>query len=56
MELEDSMLFVINGDGATKIVQRRHWGKFVRRMNVHNMEKVVEEEADKSSAAGTDEA
>ena len=55
MELEDSMLFVINGDGATKIVQRRHWGKYVRRMNVNDMEEVIEEElGDKSSAAGTD--
>jgi hypothetical protein len=58
MELEDSMLFVINGDGATKIVARRHWGKFVRRMNVHDMEEIIEEETDgkESSAAGTDEA
>ena len=32
MELEESMLFVINEDGATKIVKRRHWGRFVRRM------------------------
>ena len=57
MKLEDSMLFVINGDGATKIVQRRHWGKYVRRMIVHEMEEVIEEEmGDKSSAAGTDEA
>lgn len=55
MELEDSMLFVINGDGATKIVQRRHWGKFVRRMNRHDHEEAIEEYEDgKSSAAGTD--
>lgn len=32
MELEESMLFVINEDGATKIVKRRHWGRFVRCM------------------------
>lgn len=32
MRLEECMLFVINDDGATKIVKRRHWGKFVRRM------------------------
>ena len=31
-ELEESMLFVINDDGSTKIVNRRNWGKFVRRM------------------------
>ena len=31
-ELEESMLFVIDEDGATKIVKRRHWGAFVRRM------------------------
>ncbi|KAL3800199.1 hypothetical protein HJC23_001120 [Cyclotella cryptica] len=55
MELEDSMLFVINGDGATKIVQRRHWGRFVRRMNIHDREEAIEEDGDaKSSAAGTD--
>jgi len=55
MELEDSMLFVINGDGATKIVQRRHWGKFVRRMNRHDVEEAIEEYEDcKSSTAGTD--
>jgi hypothetical protein len=34
MELEESMLFVINEDGATKIVPRSHWGKFVRRLSV----------------------
>jgi len=32
MELEESMLFVINEDGATKIVKMRHWGRFVRCM------------------------
>ena len=31
-ELEESMLFVIDEDGATKIVKRRHWGAFIRRM------------------------
>ena len=31
-ELEESMLFVINDDGSTKIVNKRNWGKFVRRM------------------------
>ena len=57
MELEDCMLFVINGDGATKIVQRRHWGRFIRRMVVHETEKVIEEETSAiDSAAGTDEA
>lgn len=30
MELEESMLFVINEDGATKIVKKRHWGRFIR--------------------------
>ncbi len=33
MELEQSMLFVINSDGATKIIQKRHWGKYIRRLN-----------------------
>lgn len=57
MELEDCMLFVINGDGATKIVQRRHWGRFVRRMVAHEVEKVIGEETSAiDSAAGTDEA
>lgn len=32
MELEESMLFAINGDGATKIVNRKSWGKYVRRI------------------------
>ena len=32
MELEECMLFVINKDGATKIVKQRHWGKYVRRI------------------------
>jgi hypothetical protein len=32
MKLEESMLFVINDDGSTKIINRRNWGKFVRRM------------------------
>ena len=31
-ELEDSMLFVIDEDGATKIIRRRHWGAFIRRI------------------------
>ena len=30
-KLEECMLFVINEDGSTKIVRKRHWGKFVRR-------------------------
>lgn len=33
-ELEESMLFVIDDDGATKIVNRNSWGKYVRRMKV----------------------
>jgi len=32
MELEESMLFVINDDGATKIINNKCWGKYVRRM------------------------
>lgn len=32
-EVEESMLFVINEDGATKIVKRRYWGRFIRRMS-----------------------
>jgi len=32
MELEESMLFVINDDGATKIINKKCWGKYVRRM------------------------
>eukprot|EP00956_Cyclotella_meneghiniana_P020178 scaffold35268_cov36-Cyclotella_meneghiniana.AAC.3 len=31
-EFEETFLFVINEEGAKKIVQRRHWGKYVRRM------------------------
>lgn len=31
MELEECMLFAINGDGATKIINKKSWGKFVRR-------------------------
>ena len=30
MELEECMLFVVNEDGATKIVKKRHWGRIVR--------------------------
>mmetsp|Transcript_8968 Transcript_8968/g.19420 ORF Transcript_8968/g.19420 Transcript_8968/m.19420 type:complete len:483 (-) Transcript_8968:401-1849(-) len=30
MDLEESMLFVTNEDGATKIVKRRHWARFIR--------------------------
>jgi len=30
-KLEECMLFVINEDGSTKIVRKRHWGKFIRR-------------------------
>lgn len=33
MNLEPSMLFVINSSGHTKIIQKRHWGKYVRRLN-----------------------
>lgn len=32
VEMEESLLFVIDEDGATKIVKRKHWGRFVRRM------------------------
>ena len=32
VEMEESLLFVIDEDGATKIVKRKRWGRFVRRM------------------------
>mmetsp|Transcript_14664 Transcript_14664/g.31137 ORF Transcript_14664/g.31137 Transcript_14664/m.31137 type:complete len:696 (-) Transcript_14664:81-2168(-) len=32
MKLEESMLFVINEDGATKIIKKKYWGKFIRRI------------------------
>jgi len=32
MELEESMLFAINGEGATKIINKKSWGEFVRRI------------------------
>eukprot|EP00804_Cyclotella_cryptica_P011099 CCRYP_013552-RA/>CCRYP_013552-RA protein AED:0.07 eAED:0.07 QI:0/-1/0/1/-1/1/1/0/768 len=35
MKLEESMLFAINDDGSTKIVNKRNWGKFVRRMKTN---------------------
>ncbi len=43
------MLFVINTRGDTKIIQKRHWGKFVRRLNdgsenTSTKENVIEEE------------
>jgi len=31
--VEESLLFVINGDGATKIIKKKKWDRFVRRMN-----------------------
>ena len=31
-ELEETMLFIIDNDGATKIVRRRYWARFVRRV------------------------
>mmetsp|Transcript_7685 Transcript_7685/g.13568 ORF Transcript_7685/g.13568 Transcript_7685/m.13568 type:complete len:120 (+) Transcript_7685:1-360(+) len=47
MALEESMLFVINEDGATKIIKMRHWGKFIRRVqtddNAHNQGAVDKE-------------
>ncbi|KAL3800178.1 hypothetical protein HJC23_001099 [Cyclotella cryptica] len=52
MELEESMLFVINEHGATKTVQRKHWGKFVRRMNIHEIEQAINEKGtEKCSSA-----
>jgi len=52
MDLEPSMLFVINSRGDTKIVQKRHWGKYVRRLNdgsenISTKENVIEEEEEK---------
>ena len=38
MQVEESMLFVINNDGSTKIIQKRNWGKFIRRLNVREFE------------------
>lgn len=32
MQLEESMLFVIDEDGATKIVKKRQFGAYIRRM------------------------
>jgi hypothetical protein len=31
-EMEESMLFAIDGDGSTKIIPRRAWAKYVRRI------------------------
>eukprot|EP00956_Cyclotella_meneghiniana_P025935 scaffold55148_cov49-Cyclotella_meneghiniana.AAC.4 len=46
MLFEESMLFVINEDGATKIVQRRHWGKYVRRMIVFESDADTEDKTE----------
>ena len=35
MDLEESMLFVVNENADTKIIGRSCWGKYVRRMSVH---------------------
>ena len=32
-EMEDSMLFAINGNGGTKIIPKHCWAKFIRRFN-----------------------
>ena len=32
-EMEDSMMFVINCDGGTKIIPKHAWAKYVRRLN-----------------------
>ncbi|KAL7484602.1 hypothetical protein ACHAW6_010232 [Cyclotella cf. meneghiniana] len=45
MKLEESMLFVINDDGSTKIVNKRNWGKFVRRIKT-NMNDGVDDVTD----------
>lgn len=33
MDLEESMLFLINEKGKTKVVKERHWGRNIRRVN-----------------------
>ena len=37
-DMVECMLFVINEDGATKIVKKRHWGKYVRRIRIEGEE------------------
>ena len=32
MEVEECMLFVIDDDGATKIVNKKHYGEYIRRL------------------------
>ena len=52
MKLEESMLFVINGDGATKIIKKRYWGKFIRRLHRDDDDKegiVADMESDSAS-------
>eukprot|EP00804_Cyclotella_cryptica_P011076 CCRYP_013553-RA/>CCRYP_013553-RA protein AED:0.02 eAED:0.02 QI:731/1/1/1/0/0.5/2/150/465 len=34
-EMEETMLFVISEEGATKIVPKRYWGRCVRKINNH---------------------
>jgi len=34
MELEESMLFATNENGATKVLRKKHWGRFVRPMQM----------------------
>jgi len=45
-EVEDSMLFAIDGDGSTKIIPKHTWAKYVRRVEpnpVPNIPKTVQE-------------
>lgn len=52
MQLEESMLFVINGDGSTKIVNKRNWGKFVRRMKADLNNSIITGDAEMMSTEG----
>ncbi len=36
-EMEDSMLFAIDGDGGTKIIPKHAWAKYVRRIQCSNI-------------------
>jgi hypothetical protein len=39
-EVEDSMLFAIDGDGSTKIIPKHTWAKYVRRVHPNPVAKV----------------
>jgi hypothetical protein len=53
-EMEDSMLFAIDGDGATKIIPKHAWARYIRRIDPNPVPaRLIQRDMDERKPSGT---